>query len=215
MMRVLLKIVLLLCPVVFVACSTVSNLVGGGGKTRTVALNQQLTLAENIGEPLEEKQAAWLSEKVKSVSLNLVKIPDVRVFTLRDDQVIKLLVPASSLFAPNDSVLKPSVSEILMPVLPQVKSGEFNLIVAGYMDDSGKPEYTQKMTELRSAATARWFIDSGIDTSAVITYAFGSEQPRQPNTSVQARAENRRIELYLLPSQYLLDSRKQGLFRKR
>lgn len=214
-MQILLKIVLLLCSVIFVACSTVNNLVGGGGKTKTIILDPQLSLAENIGEPLDEKQAEWLSEKVKSISLELVKIPDIRVFTLRNDQVVKLLIPASSLFAPNDSVPKSSVSEILTPVLSQVKSGEFNLIVAGYMDDSGKPDYTHKITELRADAIARWFIDSGVDTAAIITYAFGSEQPRQPNTSVRSRAENRRIELYLLPSQSLLDSQKRGLFRKR
>lgn len=215
-MRILLRSILLcFCLVVFMACSTVNNLIGSVGKTKTVDFNPQLSLTENIGEPLEGKQAEWLSEKIKSLSQELTQIPNVRVFTLRNDQVIKLLIPASSLFAPNDSILKPTVSEILTPVLSQVKSKEFNLLIAAYMDDSGKPEYTHKMTELRSEATSQWFFKSGTDTASIVTYAFGSEQPRRPNTSVQARAENRRIELYLLPSQSLLSSQRHHFFRKR
>ena len=203
------------CCLALVACSTVSNLVGGAHKTKEVVFDAQLTLEENVGEPWEGKHLEWLPETVKELSQELTAIPDVRVFTLRDDQVVKLLIPASSLFAPNDSVLKPSVSEILSPMLLPVQSKEYNLIIAAYMDDSGKPEYTQKMTQLRAEATARWFIQAGIDTASVITYAYGSEYPRRPNSSVQARAENRRIELFLLPSQALLDSQKRGFFRKR
>lgn len=213
-MRVLLKIGLFcFLSVLLVACSTVSSLVSGTSKAKVVSLNPQLTLTENIGEPVAGKQAEWLTEKIKTVSQELTKIHGARIFTLRDDQVIKVMIPASVLFLPNDTILKPTVSETLTPILSQVKSKEFDLIVAGYMDDSGRADYTHKITKSRANATVRWFAIAGIEPTAMITYAFGSEHPRRPNTSTAFRAENRRIEFILIPSQTLLHSRKSGIFR--
>ena len=63
-MQALLKIFLMGCCLALVACSTVSNLVGGAHKTKEVVFDAQLTLEENVGEPWEGKHLEWLPERL-------------------------------------------------------------------------------------------------------------------------------------------------------
>ena len=201
------------------SCSSVERLIGNGKdklsgrKTQTAAFSPHLGMADNIGEPLSGKVAVNLRKKVASDVKMIQKLKGIYVSTVREGEVIEITLPASILFEPNDSVLWERAALTLRPLLRYAEPTLYGrLIVVGYMDDTGSPDYTQRLSANRAAAVARWFQEKGESALQIVTYAFGSESPLFPNESEVNRNRNRRIVIYLVPGAEMLNKARRGKF---
>ena len=86
----------------------------------------------------------------------------------------------------------------------------FRVLLVMHTDNTGSQQYRDDITADRVDAVAAWFEDQGVDTSYAFSYAFGDESPLVPNTSYENRDRNRRLEVYLMPGQKMLDEAKKG-----
>jgi outer membrane protein OmpA-like peptidoglycan-associated protein len=69
----------------------------------------------------------------------------------------------------------------------------------GHTDVEGGPDYNQRLSIKRAQAVAACLIKAGVDADRVETAGFGATRPVAPNTTVQARAKNRRTEILVRP----------------
>lgn len=201
------------------SCSSVERLIGNGKdklpghKTQASVFSPDLGMTENIGEPLSGKTAVNLRKKVASDVRMIQKLKGTYVSAVREGEVIEITLPASVLFEPNDSVLWERAASTLRPLLRYADPTLYGrVIVAGYMDDTGSPAYTQHLSAIRADVIARWFQEKGAPGLQVVTYAFGSESPLFPNVSEVNRSRNRRIVLYLVPGTEMLNKARRGKF---
>lgn len=129
----------------------------------------------------------------------------------RKKEVILITIPASELFAPNTSDLTTSASKYLTPILRYMKDPDmFRVLLVMHTDNTGSPKYRDNITADRVDAITTWFEDQGADTSFTFSYAFGDESPLVPNTSIENRDKNRRLEVYLMPGTKMLEAAKKG-----
>ena len=68
------------------------------------------------------------------------------------------------------------------------------VIVAGFTDERGTPDYNRALGEKRAGAVREALIADGVDPSKVQTVSFGAEMPADPASNESAWAKNRRGE---------------------
>lgn len=131
--------------------------------------------------------------------------------TCRNKEVLVLTVPANKLFAPNDVELLPGVGEYLNPVKRYLKVPDmYRVLLVMHTDNTGSEVYREELTTDRVEAVFDWFDNAGVDTSYLFSYAMADDMPLVPNTSMDNRATNRRLEIYLVPGRKMVDQAKKG-----
>lgn len=71
--------------------------------------------------------------------------------------------------------------------------------VAGHTDSSGPSDYNQELSERRAASVADYLVSRGIDRQRLITVGGGENYPIATNSTAAGRAQNRRVELTIVP----------------
>jgi outer membrane protein OmpA-like peptidoglycan-associated protein len=77
------------------------------------------------------------------------------------------------------------------------------ITVAGYTDNTGRPDYNVKLSERRANAVRFALIDRGVTGNRISTMGFGAENPVASNATPDGRAQNRRVELHIVPDEAL------------
>lgn len=75
-----------------------------------------------------------------------------------------------------------------------MQSGGNTIIVAGFTDERGTPEYNRGLGERRAQAVRQALISAGADGKRLQTVSFGAEMPADPGSNESAWAKNRRAE---------------------
>jgi peptidoglycan-associated lipoprotein len=75
-----------------------------------------------------------------------------------------------------------------------MRSGNNTIILAGFTDERGTPEYNRGLGERRALAVREAIIAAGGNGSRLQTVSFGAELPADPGSSESAYAKNRRTE---------------------
>ncbi len=129
----------------------------------------------------------------------------------RKKEVILITIPASVLFAPNATELSEGAAKYLTPIKRYMKDPDmFRVLLVMHTDNTGSSQYRDNITADRVDAVTSWFEDQGADTSFTFSYAFGDEVPLVPNSSIENRDKNRRLEVYLMPGAKMLEEAKKG-----
>ena len=170
-----------------------------------------MSLDENLMTPeiKNDKQA----DKIQEFQYNMAvafKQSNYEVEVMRDDEVIVITIPASQLFEPNDTLLSKLGEEQLKPFLRMLKNpGFYKMLLVMHSDNTGSSMYTLNLTRQRVNAVFDWFDENG-SVDYVVPYALGETDPLVDNNSVENRKTNRRLEIYLIPEQTMLQQAKKG-----
>ena len=170
-----------------------------------------LSLDENLMTP--EIKSDKHADRIQEYQYNMAvafKKSNYEVEVMRDDEVIVITIPASQLFEPNDTVLSKLGEEQLKPFLRMVKNpGFYKMLLVMHSDNTGSSEYTLNLTRQRVNAIFDWFDENG-SVDYVVPYALGETDPLVDNNSVENRKTNRRLEIFLVPEQTMLQQAKKG-----
>lgn len=149
----------------------------------------------------------------KTRLLNSRSVPktDWNVELYRNKEVLLVSVPASRLFAPNSTRLLAGASDYLNPIRRYLRDPDmYRVLLVMHTDNTGSEAYRDKLTVERAEAVFNWFDDRGDDTRYLFDYAMSDDMPLKPNNSVENRADNRRLEIYLVPGKKMLEQAKKG-----
>jgi len=90
---------------------------------------------------------------------------------------------------PNTQISLAKVAGILQ-AYPGLK-----LQVEGYTDSVGSDQYNQKLSENRADAVRDFLVTQGVQTENITATGYGKAKPVADNSTVQGRAQNRRVNL--------------------
>lgn len=120
----------------------------------------------------------------------------------RIGDTIKLIMPGNITFDTSSSAIKPSFTSVLDSVALVTKEFDKTLMqINGYTDSTGSFQTNQNLSEQRAGSVARFFMNAGIASSRIRTTGFGPRDPIADNSTASGRAQNRRVEIELLPAQ--------------
>ena len=75
-----------------------------------------------------------------------------------------------------------------------LREGGGSIIIAGFTDERGTPEYNRGLGERRAQAVRQALIGAGADGGRLQTVSFGAEMPADAGSGESAWAKNRRAE---------------------
>ena len=164
----------------------------------------QLDMASQLEVEVQKRQI----EEQKRLSLeNALAIPlaSGRI-TLNNGRIG---ISGKLLFKLNSDQLEPEGRQLLkslvLPLRSYLQTRDEMLMVSGFTDDravtSRNREFADnwELSAQRALTVTRTLIEEGMPASLLFAAAFGQEQALVPNTSEQARAQNRRVEMAPMP----------------
>lgn len=171
----------------------------------------ELSVDENLAQPeVPKKQIPAIRERQSSMAKYL-KGKGLTVEMARDGLAVVVTLPAEELFAANDTVVTAGAAKNLDLLSHYLKTPDlYKVLVVAHSDDTGTEEYLNSLTEARAEAIVQWMADRKFDTTAVIPYGFGADEPLEDNGTRQGRAANRRVEFYFVPGPVMIDRAKTG-----
>jgi len=153
----------------------------------------------------EEAQRARLDSfrRVVNQFRQLMASGQLRVRIVRGKMVVEL--PEGVLFDSGRSQLKEEGQETLRQVatvLAQIESREF--LIAGHTDNvpirSRRYPSNWELSAARGVVVARFLADNGLPEARLAAAGYADTQPVSSNDTDEGRAQNRRIEIVLMPN---------------
>ncbi len=118
----------------------------------------------------------------------------------REGNTIKLIMPGNITFETDSYNLRSSFYPVLNSVGKVLaKYPDTTLRVTGHTDNTGSKTYNQTLSERRAQSVASYLATQGVSSSRAFSEGRGFDQPIADNGTVNGRAQNRRVELYILP----------------
>ena len=76
---------------------------------------------------------------------------------------------------------------------------DIRIEIAGYTDSTGAPATNLRLSQARAAGVRAYLAGRGVAPGRMVARGYGAANPIAPNTTLDGRAQNRRVELHQLP----------------
>lgn len=110
------------------------------------------------------------------------------------------------LFRSGASRLNKSGETIIRKIVPDLKQGNYQIIVSGFTDDVAisdalRDRYPSnwELAAARAASVVRLLEEEGVPPERMVATSYGEYKPVASNETADGRAQNRRIEISLRP----------------
>jgi outer membrane protein OmpA-like peptidoglycan-associated protein len=122
----------------------------------------------------------------------------VDVYRQGDELVLRM--PSGITFQVDHSDIQPQFQSTLDQVAQTLASYNQTYIdVLGHTDSTGSDAYNQALSERRAQAVADYLAARSVQRARIGTRGYGESQPIASNDTDAGRAENRRVEIKVVP----------------
>jgi outer membrane protein OmpA-like peptidoglycan-associated protein len=116
------------------------------------------------------------------------------------DQLL-LTMPAGITFPINSSQIQPQFYQTLDQVTQTLVTYPSTLVdVYGHTDPSGGDQINVPLSQNRAQSVANYLSQRGVNAARIATRGFASSQPIADNGTETGRAQNRRVEIRIVPA---------------
>ncbi len=138
-----------------------------------------------------DKQEAELRAQLANDQIRITNTGDRLIVTM----------PQDILFAVDSSAVNPGLRSDLLAVAQSLLNyPESNVQIVGHTDNTGEAAYNQGLSERRANAVADVLMEGGVAFGRIQTFGRGEDQPIASNLTEEGKAQNRRVEIVILPT---------------
>ncbi len=128
------------------------------------------------------------------------KLAGTGVSVTRNGDNITLNLPSNVTFATNSADLNSQFFSALDGVTLVLKEYDKTVVeVAGHTDSVGSDEYNRSLSQRRASSVAGYLSSHGVKQQRLMTVGAGESYPVASNDNEPGRAQNRRVELTIVP----------------
>jgi len=118
----------------------------------------------------------------------------------RDGNNLILNMPSDITFNSGQSTILPQFASTLSSVASVINQyNKTTLSITGHTDSDGTNSYNQGLSIQRANSVASYLVNSGVAANRLVTAGKGESQPVASNNTAAGKAQNRRVELYIIP----------------
>lgn len=124
---------------------------------------------------------------------------NVQITNTGDSLIVNL--PQDLLFSTDSFAVRPDLQADLRMVAGNLQRYPDSTVqVLGHTDSDGEADYNQQLSEQRANAVASILMNAGVQPARFQISGRGENQPVASNLSEAGKAQNRRVELVILPT---------------
>ena len=143
-----------------------------------------------IGYSLD-RQEADLRRSIDNDNVQITNTGDRLIVTL----------PQDILFATDSFAVRPDLQNDLRAVAGNLQSYPDSVVqIVGHTDSDGDAGYNQGLSERRANSVANILVGAGVPSRRIQTFGRGETQPVASNLTPEGKAQNRRVEIVILPT---------------
>lgn len=114
---------------------------------------------------------------------------------------LRVILPESITFRTASSVVDPSFGPVLRAVSDSLRRHPNSAVrVVGHTDNVGSAAYNNQLSQDRALAVARELIGYGTSAQRIVVMGRGFYEPIASNATAAGRAQNRRVEIVITPT---------------
>ena len=153
---------------------------------------------------LEQQRATADAQRAQLVALE-AKLKDARETIARiasvkdDDRGMVITLPGEVLFKTAKFELKPGAMAKLDQIADVLKGKDLPIVVYGFTDNVGAHDMNMGLSQNRAQSVRDYLVSKGIPSDLVTAQGKGPDDPIADNTSIDGRAQNRRVEIVVQP----------------
>jgi outer membrane protein OmpA-like peptidoglycan-associated protein len=136
-----------------------------------------------------------LEAKLKDARETIAKIASVK----DDDRGMVITLPGEVLFKTGKSDLKPAAMAKLDQIAEALAGKDEPIVVHGYTDNVGTRDHNMGLSQSRAQSVRDYLVSKGIPKDLIESRGDGPDSPIADNTSLEGRAQNRRVEIVVQP----------------
>ncbi|UOA28532.1 OmpA family protein [Pseudosulfitobacter sp. DSM 107133] len=124
---------------------------------------------------------------------------NVQITNTGDRLIVTL--PQDILFATDSFAVRQGLRDDLASVAASLQRYPGSTVqVVGHTDSDGDAAYNQQLSERRANAVADVLMQNGVPYSRIQAFGRGESQPVATNLNAAGKAQNRRVEIVILPN---------------
>jgi outer membrane protein OmpA-like peptidoglycan-associated protein len=164
-------------------------LIGGGWEGALIGAGVGALAGGAVGN-YQDKQEKKLRQQMAGTGVEVVRKGDN----------ITLDMPGNVTFAFDSAQLNPQFNSVLDKVGQTLVEYDQTVIqIAGHTDSTGAHAYNMKLSEQRAASVKSYLASRGVPAKRMQTVGAGPDYPIADNATPEGRAENRRVEITIVP----------------
>jgi len=164
-----------------------------------IALQGQALQNEQQQLQTERERRGEADKRATQAAADLAAFASVK----QEQRGMVITLSGSVLFASNRSDLLPSAQAKLSEVGAALskQDAESKIVVEGHTDSQGDAGYNQELSQRRAQSVRDYLVSRGISADRLTAQGFGLTRPIADNASPEGRANNRRVEIVVQPTQ--------------
>ena len=167
--------------------------IAGGGKGAAIGAG--------IGAVLGGSAGAIIGNKMDKQAAELEQIEGAQVEKVNEGEAINVTFESGILYATNSSTLNTASRAALDKFATSLLNNpDTDVKIYGHTDSTGSDAINNPLSKRRAESVYNYLLSKGVSGTRMIAEGFGSSQPVADNSTAAGRAENRRVEVFILPN---------------
>lgn len=164
---------------------------GDAGRGALIGAGAGLLAGGGIGQYMDQ-QEALIRRQLQGTGVSVT----------REGNNIILNMPQDITFGVAQDSLRSDMANTLNSVALVLNKYDKTLVtVEGHTDSDGSNSYNQNLSERRALRVSNYLASRRVAPQRLITRGYGETQPVASNGSAAGKAQNRRVEIHIVPQQ--------------
>ena len=143
-----------------------------------------------VGDYMDKQEEAFRDELAGS-----------GVEVVREGDNLRLVMPSNITFATDQSYISTGFNDTLNAIAKVMNKYEKTyLSVEGHTDSTGQDSYNMNLSRERAQSVKAYLANQDIMAARISTSGFGETRPIATNDTANGRAQNRRVEIQIVPN---------------
>lgn len=167
------------------------------GKTTSASTRKSMLIGAGIGALAGGGVGLYMDNQEAKLR---ARLEGTGVSVTRQGDNIVLNMPSNITFDTDRADVRPDFYEVLNSVAIVLKEFNQTLVdVNGHTDSDGSEAYNMELSQRRASAVADYLIAQQLNPQRFAVEGFGESEPVVSNASAAGKAQNRRVEIEIVP----------------